>query len=162
MAQGAPGTQNSAMKTDYEPFSADNLARVRAKQQMGSTVNTDGDDTRKSGQKPPAKKQEPHKQRKIEFLKLDIIPLRKLAHTNARRIAWAMFYALSEAWFTTGICTRHLNPFPLSVVDTKRWGLNRSQKFLALRFLVKNQFIEIDRSDPKTPLVTLLWVPREP
>jgi hypothetical protein len=35
------------MKTDYDPFSAANLARVRAKQQMGSTVGTDGDGTQK-------------------------------------------------------------------------------------------------------------------
>jgi hypothetical protein len=150
------------MKTDYDPFSLENLARVRAKQQTRSSVHTDEEGIQKNGQKPPAKKPESRKGPEIEFLKLDLIPLRKLAHTNARGIAWAMFCALSEAWFTTGIGTRHLNPFPLSAVETKKWGLNRSQKFLALRFLTKNRFIEIDRSDPKTPLATLLWVPREP
>ena len=147
------------MKTDCDPFSEENLAQVRAKQQTHPRTELKSESPKKNGQKSSPQRRESRKGRKIEFLKVDIIPLRKLAHTHARGITWGMFCALSETWFTTGICTRHLNPFPLSAVDTKAWGLNRMQKFHALRFLVQNHFITIDRGDPKNPLVTLLWLP---
>jgi hypothetical protein len=150
------------MKTDYDPFSEDNLARVRAKQQTRTTTPAEEASIKNNGKKPRDKQRKSPKKSGIEFLKLDPITLRKLAHTHARWIAWTTFFALSEAWFTSGICTGHLNPFPLSTVDTKKWGLNRMQKFRALRFLMKNHFIAIDRSDPKNPSVTLLWLPLQP
>ena len=143
------------MKAEYDAFSEENLAQVRAKHQTHPQTKAKSEPHQKNRQK----RREGRKGRKIEFLKVDLIPLHKLAHTHARGITWGMFCALSETWFRTGICTRHLNPFLLSAVDTKGWGLSRMQKFHALQFLVKNHFITIDRTDPKNPLVTLLWLP---
>jgi hypothetical protein len=153
------------MSADYNPFSAETLAQVRAKQARAKP-QFDGGEAQNSDQKtppPPSKKEAPRaKERKIEFLKLDLAPLSRLAHRDAPGTAWKMFCALSEAWFGTGICMRHLNPFPLSIVNTQKWSLSRMQKSRALRFLAQNRFIAIDRREPENPLVTLLWLPPEP
>jgi hypothetical protein len=146
------------MKTDYDPFSEETFARVRAKQQSRRISTTYG---QSNGEKTAAEKREPRKKRNIEFLQLDLVLLHKLRRKNARCIVWVMVYALSEAWFSSGVTTHHDNPFPLAKVDTKSWELSRSQKYRALQFLIQNGFIDIDRSDPKSPFVTLLWLPRQ-
>jgi hypothetical protein len=158
VAQGAPGTQNRAMKAEYDPFSEENLAQIRARQQTHARTEAKSEAHQKNRQK----KRKSRNGRGVEFLKLDLIPLLRLSHKEARGVGWRMFFALSEAWFTTGICTKHLNPFPLSLVDTKKWNLNRSQKSDALQFLIQADFIKLDRSNRKNPVVTLLWVPSEP
>ena len=161
MAQGAPGIESGAVKTDYDSFSEENLARVRAKQRTSVHSPAEGASI-KNRENPPDKQRKLRKRPEVEFLKLDLVLLHKLRRVNAPCIASAMVYALSEAWFRTGICSKHLNPFPLLAVDTKKWELDRSQKMRALHFLVRNRFINVDRSDPSNPFVTLLWVPQQP
>jgi hypothetical protein len=82
-----------------------------------------------------------------------------LAKIKANWPVWALVRALYEAWFRTGRHPNHLNPFPLAACDTKKWGLSRLQKHRALEVLIKTGWILVDRSDPKTPLVTLTWLP---
>jgi hypothetical protein len=111
---------------------------------------------RKDGNKKPR----PKKESKVGFLKFDVPFLHKLIDDKAGRAVWAMVCALQEAWFTTGIYSQHLNPFPLSAVEMERWGLKyRIQKHRALEFLIRTRLINVDRRDPKNPLVTLAWVP---
>jgi hypothetical protein len=106
------------------------------------------------------KKLWPKRDSKIGFLKFDVPFLHKLIDDKAGRAVWAMVCALQEAWFTTGIYSRHPNPFPLSVVDMERWGFkHRTKKRRALEFLIRTRLINLDRRDPRKPLVTLAWVP---
>ena len=145
------------MKTNYDPFSPENLAQIRAKQQNRPTPQSQAEANENDGQKPPERKGKPPKKRSIDFLQLDIALLRKLGEVNAPCNVWLMVSALSEAWFATGVCNRHLNPFPLSIVDAQRWGLDRRRKHEALKFLARACLIEVDRSAPKNPSVTLCW-----
>jgi hypothetical protein len=111
------------------------------------------------GSKPGAQGQ---KQRKSRYLTFYNIPAQldlDLAKTKAPWPTWAMVRALYEAWFRTGFHPKHPNPFPLAACDTEKWGLSRMQKSRALEFLVKTGWILVDRSDPKNPLVTLIWLP---
>jgi hypothetical protein len=111
--------------------------------------------SRKDGKNKPR----PNKETKVGFLKFDVPFLHKLIDDKASRAVWAMVFALQEAWFTTGIYSQHPNPFPLAKTNPARWRLNKQQKYQALKFLTKVRLIDVDRSDPKNPLVTLAWVP---
>ena len=111
--------------------------------------------TAKDGKKKP----HPEKESKAGFLKLSIPLWRKLVDDKAGRNVWAMVGALYEAWFTTGLHLQHPNPFPLARVDVKRWGLDRRQKHFALKFLAQIRLVDIDRSNPENPMVTLAWAP---
>ena len=106
------------------------------------------------------KKPRPRQETKVGFLKVDVALWHRLVEDKSGWKAWAMVGALYEAWFTTGIYSQHPNPFPLARTDSTRWGLNKQQKYQALKFLIRIRLIDVDRSDPKNPLVTLAWVPR--
>jgi hypothetical protein len=107
-------------------------------------------------------KPQPRKESKVGFLKLSLAFLHKLKQENANGDVYATVWALSVAWFTTGIHTQHPNPFPLSTVDTRSWGLDRRRKHEALKFLIRVRLIDVDRRDPKNPLVTIAWEPQYP
>jgi hypothetical protein len=108
------------------------------------------------------KAQEPRKTPKVNFLQFSTTLLLKLTQAKASGRVWAMVCALTEAWFTTGLHSRHPNPFPLSALKTKKWGFNRSQKYYLLRILVRMDLVRLDRSDPKNPFVTINWEPPYP
>ena len=156
MAQGAPGIESRAMKTDYDPFSEENLARVRAKQLSRSGTQRSREILQKNGQKPPTQK--PRKEPEIDFLAVNLALWHKLVDNNAGRSEWAMVGALCEAWFRAGVPRKHLNPFPLSAANTEKWSLTRKQRSRALQFLNQAHLISIDRTDPKNPRITLNWV----
>lgn len=99
---------------------------------------------------------------KVDFLKVSIALAQKLHGEGASGNAWAMVMALTEAWYTTGFYSQHLNPFPLSVVDSRRWGFTRKQKSRTLQFLTRIHLIHVDRQDPDNPQVTIAWEPRYP
>jgi len=109
---------------------------------------------RRNGSKSPKKRKPPE----ARFLQFSIPLLLTLGNAEAPCFVWAMVWALSEAWFTSGIGKKHLNPFPLSIVDIKKWRLHRRQKSRALQFLAKRQLIKIDRTEPGNPKVKLAWV----
>jgi len=73
-----------------------------------------------------------------------------------------MVCALTETWFNIGFHEHHPNPFPLRFCEATKWGLTRKQKSRALQFLIRIQLIEVDRSGPQNPSVTLTWEPRYP
>jgi hypothetical protein len=106
------------------------------------------------------KGRQPRKSPKVDFLQHSIPLLLALRKANPPGIVYAMVWALSEAWFTTGLDGQHLNPFPLARIDFKKWKIDRSQKTRALRFLVRIRLIEIDRSDPENVLVAIFWASR--
>ena len=106
------------------------------------------------------KKSRPKKKSKIDFLKVSVAFAHKLRDKGASGDAWAMVMALTEAWYTTGFYSEHLNPFPLSVVDSTRWEFTRMQKFRTLQFLTRVHLIYIDRQDQDNPQVTIAWEPR--
>jgi hypothetical protein len=146
------------MKTDCDPFSEENLTKVRAKQRTGSNTHRDAETLRKNGQKPPTRKGSTRKAPEIDFLTVRLSLWHKLINIRAGCSEWAMVGALCEAWFRGGVPGKHPNPFPLSAVDTKNWELTRSQKSRALQFLNRTQLITIDPADPENPLVTQNWV----
>ena len=102
------------------------------------------------------------KESRTEFLKLSIGFCHKLADEKIAGPALTLVFALMETWFNTGRHNRHLNPFPLELCDTGRWGLTRMQKSRALKSLVRVKLITVDRNDPKEPWVTLAWEDRYP
>lgn len=101
---------------------------------------------------------QPSRSRKAGFLQFSTVFLLRLRLEKAPCIVWAMVWALSEAWFTAGLHGQHPNPFPLARVDTQKWRLDRWQKRRALQFLVKRRLVELDRTDPQNPKVSLAWV----
>src|SRR5215469_1826205 len=113
-------------------------------------------------EKDGTRKPRPKKEFKVGFLKISIGLAHKLHDEDAKGDTWAMVMALTEAWYTTGFYSQHLNPFPLSVVDFKRWGFTRKQKSRALQFLTQIRLIWIDRQDPDNPEVTIAWEPSHP
>jgi hypothetical protein len=102
------------------------------------------------------------KESNAEFIQISLGLWHKLADDKASGAVWTIVGALSETWFNTGRHKQHLNPFPLKLCDTGKWGLTRLQKFRALNFLARVRLIAVDRRNPKNPLVTLAWVPRYP
>jgi hypothetical protein len=102
------------------------------------------------------------KESRARFAKIPMWVWHKLADARASGAATIMTIALWETWFNTGFHEHHPNPFPLRLCDVTKWRLTRMQKSRALKFLVKIQQIEIDRTDSENPLVTLLWEPRYP
>jgi hypothetical protein len=94
-----------------------------------------------------------------EFYKIAPRLALDLARVKAPWSVWAMMCILFEAWYNTGYRSNHLNPFPLSKCDFKKWGLSRVQKHRALELLTDLGWISIDQSNPKEPLVTLLQPP---
>jgi len=103
-----------------------------------------------------------HKPPKVGFLQFSIPFLLRLRLEKAPCIVWTMVWALSEAWFITGLGSEHLNPFPLAAIDTEKWKLPRNRKSQALRFLERTRLIKVDRSEPRNPKVTLSWVQLNP
>ena len=97
---------------------------------------------------------------KVDFLQFSVPLLLTLRKHKAPYFVHAMVWALSEAWFTTGLHGKHPNPFPVARVNTAKWKLSRYQKSRALRFLADLPLIEIDRTDTRKPLVTIFWAPR--
>jgi hypothetical protein len=85
-----------------------------------------------------------------------------LADEKASGTARTLVDALTETWFNTGRHNRHLNPFPLQLCDTGKWGLTRMQKSRGLKFLAKVKLIAVKRRDLEEPWVTLAWVDRYP
>jgi len=102
------------------------------------------------------------KKSNAEFIQISMGLCHKLADEKASWVARALVDALTETWFNTGRHNRHLNPFPLELCDTRKWGLSRMQKSRALKFLAKAKLIAVDRRDPKEPWVTLAWADRYP
>jgi hypothetical protein len=84
---------------------------------------------------------------------------RKLCEEKAPWTVWALVYALCDAWYVNGWHEKRPNPFPLNKVDIRKWGLTRSQKSRALKFLVQVRLIRLDQSNPKSPMVTIAWEP---
>jgi hypothetical protein len=148
--------------TDYNPFSPENLARVRAKQlEERQQEAAKAVSVQNNGQRPDAKRL-PANTAKVEFLTFDLALLHRLHAAKANSAVYAMVWALSEAWFTTGFHQQHPNPLPLCRVNTAKWQLSRKQKSRALQFLTQIGLVQLDRSDPKKPLVRLAWVPPYP
>jgi hypothetical protein len=102
------------------------------------------------------------KKPRIDFLKVSVALAHKLHDEGVSGSTWAMVMALTEAWYTTGFCSQHLNPFPLSVLDPKRWGFTRKQKSRTLQLLTRIHLIHIDRQELNNPQVTIAWEPRYP
>jgi hypothetical protein len=102
------------------------------------------------------------KSRPIPFLKFRLPLWHKLVEQNAGRSVWAMVGALCEAWFKGGRPSKHPNPFPLSSVDTEKWGMVGYQRCRALQFLIQTHLVVVNRSDPQNPLITLTWEPLYP
>ena len=97
-----------------------------------------------------------------EFIKHSLGLCHKLADEKASGTARTLVDALTETWFNTGRHNRHLNPFPLQLCDTGKWGLTRMQKSRALKFLARVKLIAVKRRDLEEPWVTLAWVDRYP
>jgi hypothetical protein len=95
------------------------------------------------------------RQKPIQFYKVPAQLGLKLAQAKAGWALWAMVLAISEAWYRNGHHQSHPNTFPLVDVDTEKWGINRSQKHRSTKFLIKIDWIIVDRSDPKNPLITM-------
>ena len=147
----------------YNPFSAETLAQMRAKQQQKrQQAATKKDSVRNNGQPRPSAKSRPGKAAKVDFLTFDLTLLHKLRAARANSAVYAMVCALSETWFTTGFHRQHPNPLPLSRVNSANWQLTRKQKSRALRFLTQINLIAVDRRDPRNPLLTLNWAPLYP
>ena len=102
------------------------------------------------------------KKSNVEFLQYDLAFCHKLADERAYGAVRVLVDALTETWFNTGRHRRHLNPFPLNLCDTEKWGLTRFQKFRALKFLARVKLIAVDRRDPQEPWIILTWVDRYP
>jgi hypothetical protein len=102
------------------------------------------------------------KKSNAEFIQISLGLCHKLTDEKASGPVRTMVDALTETWFNTGRHNRHLNPFPLELCDTGKWGLTRMQKSRALKFLARVKLIAVDRRDPEKPRVTLAWVDRYP
>ena len=102
------------------------------------------------------------KKSNAKFIQHSLGLYHKLADEKASGTARTLVDALTETWFNTGRHNRHLNPFPLELCDTGKWGLTRMQKSRALKFLARVKLIAVNRRDLEEPWVTLAWVDRYP
>jgi hypothetical protein len=68
------------------------------------------------------------KKSNAKFIQHSLGLYHKLADEKASGTARTLVDALTETWFNTGRHNRHLNPFPLELCDTGKWGLTRMQK----------------------------------
>jgi hypothetical protein len=89
----------------------------------------------------------------MKFCKVPVQLDLDLARSGANGATWAMSRALSEAWYRNGYRNNHPDSFPLKICDFEKWGITKMQKSRSLSLLTKLDWIQIDRSKPKNPLV---------
>lgn len=97
------------------------------------------------------------KKSRTKFVRYSLRFCQVLADEKASGTVRTLIDALTETWFKMGLYDQKLNPFPLNQCDTAEWGLTPMQKCRALKFLIRKRLIELDRSDPRRPLVKLTW-----